>query len=498
MSTPVTLDSLPPLARNLVEESLAWMAPYGDESCHLLRYPGKVDHYGGLHELKEPPHLIRESAWWATGLLLRNHGDDAARAERILEAVLSWQFNEPGQPYHGTFHRAPEGKLPPKENAEMWKDYDPNWREFIGTTFLAILEKIPDRLSPALREKLLNSIRLAVEGETPERISAAYSNIAMMYAVLLVQAGRLFQKEDWKKQGIELALQVYDLFAKHETFSEYNSPTYYGVILHGLRLWRLESNPSELQEWGAKMEHGLWRHIARFYHPQLRNICGPFDRAYGMDMTKYVPCIGVWMRLALEPERAPAPLFTGEFLHPHDFTLAPVAALLGTEIPADAQARLNDFQGDIEFSQIIETAPELRVATACLKADRMWGAQRGAKTCAWPQFHAVTAHWLQPDGTVGWLRLENSMFVDAVAKTHGVEVLVSNGDTPRAPLTWHISVSQPPVWRENEWRLPGMTVRVKTELTAPKHELCKSGVHLLTYALSPGEEASLHLEFTPA
>ena len=28
----------------------------------------------------------------------------------------------------------------------------------------------------------------------------------------------------------------------------------------------------------------LWRDIARFYHPAMRNLCGPFDRAYGLDL----------------------------------------------------------------------------------------------------------------------------------------------------------------------------------------------------------------------
>ncbi len=76
---------------------------------------GKVAHYGALHVKDEQPHLIRESVWWAIGLLLRNKNDDAARGGQILEACLHWQFNEPGQPYHGTFHRSPQEKLrPPK------------------------------------------------------------------------------------------------------------------------------------------------------------------------------------------------------------------------------------------------------------------------------------------------------------------------------------------------------------------------------------------------
>src|ERR1700722_5122087 len=200
----VALESLSPLARELAEEALAWMEPYGDETCHLLRYPGKCAHYGALHVEEEQPHLLRESVWWAIGLLLRNQDDDAARGERILEASLPWQFNDPGKPFHGTFHRSPQEKLPPAEGAVMWDNYDPNWRQFIGTSFLVIMEKLSDRLSPALQSHLKDSIRLAVEGEPPDRIAPEYSNIAMMQVVMLVQGGALFRQPAWKKRGLLL------------------------------------------------------------------------------------------------------------------------------------------------------------------------------------------------------------------------------------------------------------------------------------------------------
>ena len=53
------------------------------------------------------------------------------------------------------------------------------------------------------------------------------------------------------------------------------------------------------------MEATLWRDLADFYQPELRNISGPYDRAYGMDMESYVSVVGVWMRTALAA-KAPA------------------------------------------------------------------------------------------------------------------------------------------------------------------------------------------------
>jgi len=493
----VTLRSLPPLAQKLAEESLDWMQPYGDAACHLLHYPGNHGHYASLDLKSDRPHLVRESAWWAVGLLLRNRGDDAAHAIAVLQAVLRWQFNEPGRPYHGTFHRSPEEKWPPTDNSVTLQDYDPNWRQFIGTAFLVILEKLSDRVPAALQSRLWDSIRLAVEGEPPDRIVPAYSNIAMMQAVLLVQAGAHFRQPAWIEAGHHLARQIDQLYSAHETFAEYNSPTYYSVVVYALRLWRLESSGAELQKLGAKMEAGLWRDLAHYYHPGLRNICGPFDRAYGMDMTRYIAAIGLWMRLALEPDRAPCPSLAQDFNHRHDFVLAPIVALLGTEIPADVLKKWQSGampQGTLH-TQTIETTPSPRIATAYLAPDRMWGAESGSKQCRGDQFHAATVHWLQPDGALACLRLENHAPVDAVATAAGIELTATNGSEP-AHLIWHLILNAPPVLTPGQWQLPGLTVRIQTTLPTPVLTRKKPNHYTLRHTLAPTQKAHLTLDLT--
>ena len=495
---PVTLDSLPLLARQLAETSLDWMQAYGKEG-DLLLCPDHHGHYGVLDVSKHNVHMVRESAWWVAGLLLRNQGDDVARAHRILDAVLRWQFNEPGMPYHGTFHRAPEEKLPTGLNAEMWGHYDPNWRQFIGTTWLILLELLADRLTPEMRARLEASIRLAVEGEPPDRIHAGYTNIAMMQAVLLVYAGRRFARPEWKERGVLLARKIHALFAEHGTFSEYNSPTYYGVTLQGLRLWRLFSQDAEVEAWGAEMETALWQQTSRYYHPGLRNICGPFDRAYGMDMPRYVAMIGIWIRLAVEPGVAPCPSLTTEFDHAHDFCAAPLVALLGVEIPAEALRHFQEFHEDRSIHQIIESQPAPRIATAFLQADRMWGAESGHGGSG-GQFHAVTAHWRQPNGTTGWLRLLNpdGTTVDAVADAKGIRVTARSGASPRS-LTWQF-FSSPAAGLHligNEWHLPGMRIRATTSLPAPALQQGENGHNAIVYTLPAGHETSFTLEFLP-
>ena len=47
----------------------------------------------------------------------------------------------------------------------MWRGYDPNWREFIGTTFAVILIEYPDRIPSEVAHDMLTAIDLPIEGE---------------------------------------------------------------------------------------------------------------------------------------------------------------------------------------------------------------------------------------------------------------------------------------------------------------------------------------------
>jgi len=86
-------------------------------------------------------------------------------------------------------------------------------------------------------------------------------------------------------------------FKKHKTFSEYNSPTYNGVNLWALAAWRVMAPTPGMAVMGMEMEAGLWRDIARSYHAGLGNICGPYDRSYGMDMRRYFAITGIAIAL---------------------------------------------------------------------------------------------------------------------------------------------------------------------------------------------------------
>ena len=193
-----TLSDLHPHARSLAVESLRWSDQWWDAPSSLL----DVDFAG------QP--AVRDSCWYALGLLLRNEKGDTQRACAIIDAVLATQFDEPGAVYHGTFPRWIGEARPPAENPQMWRDYDPNWRQFIGTTLALILDEYSARLAAAQIARMDRAIRLAVEGEPEARCPASYTNIALMKAALLTWAGERYGETGWVAYGEEFGQAVYD------------------------------------------------------------------------------------------------------------------------------------------------------------------------------------------------------------------------------------------------------------------------------------------------
>ena len=219
--------------------------------------------------------MVRESSWYALGLLLRDEPGDRQRAADILDAVLKQQYLTPGTPWYGTFRRAPE-EQEPAPDAVMWRNFDPNWRIFIGTTFEMILIEYPDRISPELAQRMYKAIDRGIEGEIAEkRLLPSYSNIALMYGALWDFAAAHDKRADWQQQSSEWTESVYKLYKQYGAFFEYNSPTYCGVDLYGLALWRSYGSTPRMRAIGSEMEAGLVAEHRRSLSARSAQCLGP-------------------------------------------------------------------------------------------------------------------------------------------------------------------------------------------------------------------------------
>ena len=453
------LNRFDPNAWQLVASSVEWMDQYWDESMGLLWDPGEeADPH---HPHPADHHLVRESSWYALGLLIRDNEHDLERAIRALDVILTHQFDEPDQPYHGTFLRAPEEPRPPAEPLE-WKHYDPNWREFIITTLAIILLEYEERLPRSLVQKIDAAIPKAVEGALARRLRASYTNIALMNAFMLCFAGDRLSQPAWIEHGENMAKEIYRLFKLHDAFEEYNSPTYYGVDLYALALWREYSTSPLLRQLGAEMEALLWTDIAQFYHAGLRNLSGPFDRSYGMDMRRYVALVGEWIWLITGKEQAPFPARDRPFAHVADLHFAPCVAILGAHVPPDVAPHFLAFQGERQVERVISDSPR-RVATVWMGQDIMLGAEHTRNTKrGYPQFHPATVYWKIGADDVGWIRLLHSEPVDARASQNRLDIVGAG------KLVFQVCApnAQADAIQAGLWQLPDLTVQVATPSVA--------------------------------
>lgn len=475
-------------ARSLAIESLAWSDQWWDQRSSLL-------------DVGEGKPIVRDSCWYALGLFLRNAEGDNERAEAIVDAALAAQFDEPGADYHGTFARWIGEPHPPRDKPQMWRDYDPNWRQFIGTTLAVILDEYGERLAEEQIARMDRAIRLAVEGEPPARCPASYTNIALMKAALLTWAGVRYGEAAWVAYGEEFAQAVYNLFLQTGAYDEYNSPTYYGVNLYALAFWRRYARSSRLAEMGAAMEAALWRDVARYYHAGLRNICGPFTRSYGMDMPHYAAVIGLSIWLGVGREHAPFPTAPGLFDHCPDFIFGPAIALVGTEMPADALPHFTRFSGERTIRRPITRTPA-RTATAWLSDNLMIGAEstpldESAFFKPSDQFHPVTAHWRTPGGGVAWLRLRHIGPVDATAAPGSLRVtgrvdpeLIERFGRHHSEWAFELFLPEGTEGVQvttEEWSLPGLRIQLTADI--PTMHIERDGQHLrLIYPVADGQE----------
>lgn len=388
----------------------------------------------------------RGATYIAAGLLWRDGKPDRAAAAVILRGVLDLQYADgPDSKLHGVW-RTRQGET----------EHDSNWREFIGCGLILILEAFPDRLPPDLVRDMQAALLRAAVGTARRNVGASYTNIALMSALLLDYVGTQQGREDLQQAGREKAEAIYELFCRHKTFNEYNSPTYYGTDLMALALWRQHACSPRMRELGRLMEAELWRDIAAFYHADMKNMCGPFVRAYGMDMTRYCALTGLWIGLVVgDPTLAPWPASGGH--HQGERIYGPIFAMLRAQVPEDVLPHLQGLAGPRRFER---TFGETQ-ATVLIEKNLMMGAATLKRR--WEQHHPATIYWLAaPEQRVGWILLTG--LNDGVAPRVVNRCLEirreSKSDEPIQFLISAPGLDEAAVTRD-QWRLPGLCVTVK-------------------------------------
>ncbi|KAF3392702.1 hypothetical protein F1880_008569 [Penicillium rolfsii] len=246
------------------------------------------------------PWSTRFTAWYVAGLLFRNKGQDVSNAKAAIENILTCQMAESYESaWYGTYKRSPDEPYPTPDSElyppEIYETYDPNWREFIGTQLVQIVEEFSDLLGESLVARIEDSLEIAAvgsmrrNGSYPEgdNLTPAYSNPALMRAWYVSWIGKRRNNETFIKYANDQADTILELFQStgSNVLSEYNAPTYYGMDTWALAgAIKYAPRDSAIAKNAQVMLRDLWADIAAHYNPYLSVMSGPYDRAYTRDM----------------------------------------------------------------------------------------------------------------------------------------------------------------------------------------------------------------------
>ncbi len=416
---------LTPAALDLRTTTLEWSLRWWDHERHLVwNPPASLDE----HLPERSVHLVPQSAWLAYGMLGSDDAAERAEALAAIDALLGVQYDEPGTAFHGTFAIVAEAAHPPAEPT-MWVDYDPNWRQFLGTTFALMLEDFADRIGAERAARIEHAIELAVWGEPDGRIPPSYANPALMRSWLDAWWGSRCSDDSLVARGEVLALAVVAAHDRHDAFDEFNSPTYYGVDLLALALWE-QLPPSPLfAEHGRRLTDRLWDLSAAYYHPGLRNWCGPYTRSYHPDATRSVTLLALWIWATFGRDVAPLPTFaTTDVDHCHDLMAGPVLARLAG---APRTVDRSDFTTFEAPRRLALTLPGHRQTTSILHHDLIIGCESSVIDWGgWIQPMLLTAHWLETaPADIGVLWLHAPHIVGATVSDRVVSLRTSGATT---------------------------------------------------------------------
>ena len=346
-------------------------------------------------------YMIRESAYYAYGLLLTGDPADRQRAEKIIRVVLTKQDLNKQHSTYGWF---------PSLYEDQWDhplNPDGNYCQFVGMALGEIidLDRKQNRVLPEdLRQQLETAFRLAVEATIRRDVDPGYSNIAFLSAAVGAAGEKLMGIPGAGDFAINKLTWYLTRARPDVSVREYLAPTYYGVDLDALYAMQHFAATPELASFTKRALDAIWREIALSYHTPTMQLSGPFSRAYGDNMLEYAAGLKYFLYLALDGKY---PLAETETQHDWDVVGLNVIATLPTTVRP-------------EFSQEMHTPwREVKVMGTDDMAFRQYRTGDfilGSinEQTLWQQQRSVVAYWpvKQPTWHVGFC-------IDSSATTFG-------------------------------------------------------------------------------
>lgn len=387
----------------------------------------------------------------------------------------------------------------------------------LRTQLIQVVELYADLLGDDLVASIEDALEMAAvgamrrNGTYPEgdNLILGYTNPQIMRCLTVGWIGARRNNQTLLDFANEKSAQLWAFFASDgadDTLAEYNAPTYYGMDIWALvaNVAYGPANATMTTRAGAILT-ALWADIADHYNPYLRNLAGPYDRAYTRDMTMHSSVLSLWWwGLFGRAYGGQAPLGDADLLYDaaQGAALALVMDTAARYIPdetAAALTRTGKWEGTRFLNKTIrgdlstlglggEKTAKWRVATSWVSAEVMIGAEStGDTTNRGAQFVPAIVHWASDPSRkrrspyVGFLSLyPSAATIEAVAGEDGTLTVSYPNTTQQGTDIFTFAVSGMPP----RWTLDGNVVTGLEELPCLRVNVLAPGLHKLAVTAS--------------
>jgi len=271
---------------------------------------------------------------------------------------------------------------------------DLNAVEFMLEALALIMLHFEDRLSPLLRERIREAMRLGLPEIERLNVHLSYTNICLLDIHNSILCGQIVGESRYEERG-RRKLDAWIAFtALSGSPHEYNSPTYLGVDISALASLAEHASDEDTALKARLMEERLWLHVASRFHRPTCQLAGPHCRAYRHDTVG----AGGFLKVVLYNElgypelRRPTPYYPWEAEEAH------VGVALGRyHLPDYLRPVFGEKPPQWQVRETADAASAVDL-TSYLTPDYCLGTasrsyQVGDPPEAWPQFNAAIVYY---------------------------------------------------------------------------------------------------------
>ena len=349
--------------------------------------------------------------------------------------------------------------------------YDPNWREFVGTQLIQIVEEFSDLIGTDLVDKICQALEIQAVGAMRrngtvdgDNLVTAYTNPGLMRAFTVGWIGARTNNQTLIDFADSHASDIYQIFtAGSDVFGEFNAPTYYGIDVWALAASIKYGLPGQFLTTKAPfMLQALWKDVAISYNAYLGNMAGPYDRANARDMTQDSAALALWFWGLVGSDKAPRPNLRQANLEYDAAEGASMALVMSTVVDNIPASILESLTKAPEEQRVINKEIHENLNGSGIRFSTSWisksgsvmagGIEQNETTVRSQQFVPTIVHWAsdaehKPFPFNGYFSLyPTASTIKAVATPNKLVVSYPNATQAGSDTFQFMIVGIPPAW----------------------------------------------------